>query len=241
MFSVRAGLLCAVLLGMSVALASAQVVALSADFNQNTVGEQPPADLPGDPVGDFLGFGTAAGNITVVDQIGPMTDQPLVMDRTTTGLFSLTANLAPDLVNCDTYLVRWTGMVDQEVSSFGVNLVGSGNLAALQYDDAFVLNMNGFQNPTSVAYQANVPQVFEVAVDMVAKKTSLSIDSVPVPEAQNLNFISLNSSGTFEFLIFSGSGAQNWDYAIDDLEVIATCGPTPTNPSTWSQLKTRYR
>jgi hypothetical protein len=234
---------CAVLLVAPVALVSAQTVALNANFNQNTVGEQPPADLPGDPVGDFLAFGSnAAGVITVVDQNGPMTDQPLLMDRKISGLFSFTANLAPDLVSCETYVVRWTSMVDREVFTFGINLVGGGgNLAALEYDEAFVINMNGFQNPTSVAYQANVPQDFEVTVDMVAKKTSLSIDGVPVPEAQNLNFISFNAAGTFEYLIFSGSSVENWDFIIDDLQVIATCGSTPAIPTTWSLLKAKYR
>jgi len=230
------------LLGVSTPAYSAQVVALHADFNQNTVGEQPPADLPGDPVGDRLTFNSAGGTIKVVDQAGPMTDQPLVYHRTSLSFLTLGAYVAPDLESCESYLIRWTRMVNKEVSFFGISFRANGNwqLAQFQYDDAFVLNMNGFQNPLSVGYQANVPQLFELTIDLVAERTSLSIDGSPVPEAQNLPFVQSNLTGTFQNILITGGGTEYPDFIIDDLEVIATCGSVPVNASTWGGLKIRF-
>lgn len=221
---------------------SAQVLALDAKFDQDTVGEPPALDLPGDPEGDFLTVQTEAGSLYVADAVGAMLNQPLVIERSDFGVISVTAHLVPELITCNSYLVRWVGMVDQEVDFFEVSFrSGMDNqLGQLQYGTGLVLSMNGVQNPLSVGYQAIIPQVFALTVDLLSETTSLSIGGEPVPEAQNLPFLEVNSTGSFENIIFSGGGAEFMDFVLDDLEVFAFCEPTATVPTTWSTLKTRY-
>lgn len=234
--------LCLLVPALAAVPASAQVVALDADFNQNTVGEQPPTDLPGDPAGDRMTFTTSGGTVQVADAYGVMTDQPLVYHRTSLSALTIVAYVAPQYEDCNSYLIRWTSMVDQEVGFFGISFRASGNwqLAQFQYYEGFVLNMNGFQNPLSVGYAAGVPQLFELTIDLVNERTSLSIDGNPVPEAQNLPYVQANLTGTFQSILFTGGGTEYPDFVIDDLEVIADCGTVAAEPITWSRLKTLY-
>lgn len=222
---------------------SAQITALNADFSQDTVGEPPTLDIPGDPVGDYLVTQTDAGSIYVTDSFGAMVDQPLVMERTDFGVLSIAAHLAPDLVSCSSYLVKWIAMIDQEVDYFEVSFRSGANaqLAQLQYASGSVLNMNGSDNPIGTGYQAVVAQLFELTVDMVAETTSLSVNGEPVAEAQNLPFLEVNQTGSFENILFVAGGAEFMTFYLDDLLVEATCEPTAAAPTTWSMLKTRYQ
>lgn len=225
------------------AVAPAQFVALNANFNQSTPGEQVPTDLPGEPDGDFVDLRTTAGTITVETDFGVMTDQPLVYKRSTLGSLSFEANLAPVFQQCDSYVITWTSMIDRETGFFGVGIKSEfSQMGQLQYDDEFVLNMNGFQNPLSVGYQAGVPQDFQVTIDMLGKSTSLSIDGVAVPEAQSLPFIFANTNNTFFAIQWTGGGVEDPAFVIDDILVLASdCASVPTEETSWGGIKSRFR
>lgn len=220
--------------------AHAQTLALSADFNSNTVGEKPPKDLPGDPTGDEITFSTSGGSITVQSSFGAMTDQPLVMDRTRSGVFGSTLHLRPGLENCGSYTVRWTGMAAQDTDNVRVSLNANlGLLVRVTYAGSGSLKLNETV-PISVGFQPNVPQTFEINVHFATKTVDLAIDGVPVPEAQDFGFYDTLFPTHLASVGFTMGGIENEEYIIDDVEVLAHDCEVTTRSTTWSTLKSQF-
>lgn len=234
------GLLAAAFLTLVPEVGRAQIPALRADFNSNTVGEKPPGDLPGDPAGDSVLLTTTAGTITVETGFGVMTDQPLVMNRKTTGLFATGFYVRPGLDTCGSYTMRWTGMLTEDTDNIRMNFNADlGLLAQLGYDGNGTLVLNGF-TALSVGFQPNVPQTFEFSFDFGTKKVSLSIDGVPVPKAQDVGFYDPLFATRFESAVFAMSGLEYEEYIIDDVAVDAFGCELPTLQTSWGTLKAQF-
>lgn len=221
----------------------AQTTAFYADFNMDTAGEQPNLSPPGPPSGDAISLNTAGGSVTVEATYGVMTDQPLVMDRVTTGAHTAQFILDPTSTGCDTYAVRWTAMITEATDNINISFRNETNsvMAQFHYRPNGVLAYNGFTNEIATGYAPNVPQDFEVMIDIPAGTTSLSIDGVPDPKAQNRPFVFPNFSETFDNFIVGFAGLEYEEFIIDDIEIIATaCDVVPTERSSWSALKATF-
>lgn len=212
-------------------LAVAQTVALHSDFNHVTAGERPPNGssnpLPGDPDGDYLLFSSQGGPITVESTFGTLDDKPLVMSRETIpASFFLRLETDPDLQDCDYYLVSWRSLLQSPFQYFFTcTLMGPPvgpslpQMAVLIYQTGGELFMNGTQSALSVSSQPGVAQLFEVWLDITNQTTSLSIDGVPVPEAQDLPFFHSGSTGLRRF-VFSAGGMTALQFAVDDIHAV---------------------
>lgn len=217
-----------------------QIVAFQADFNLDAIGEQPSSDPPGDPLGDEILITTSGGILTVEASFGVMNDKPVVLDRRSSGSLNLRTHLDPALQNCQTYKARWTAMLNEVTDNVSIGAYSqTGLMGALYYDDGGVLLYNLVALETG--YQANVPQTFELTVDIPAKTTSLSIDGYADPNAQNVPFSLLNYTETFMRLFFSLGGFDYEEFAIDDIEIVATECSVSADPTSWSAMKSRYQ
>jgi hypothetical protein len=185
---------------------------------------------------------SSSNRAIVQESFGVMTDQPLVLDRRTTGSTTIKGHVAPGLTSCDVYVVRWTGMITEATDNVQIQLHNdvTANLGTLHYRPEGDLAYNGFGNVLSVGYEPNVPQVFEITVEVPNGTTSLSIDGVPVPEAQNKPNVQNNSTDSFESMIFAIAGLEYEEYVIDDFLITATGCDVPTEKSSWSKLKANY-
>jgi len=229
------------LFAFSASHAIAQTIAFQADFNLDTVGEEPNLDPPGEPSGDEIIISTSGGILTVMQSFGAMTDKPVVLDRRSSGSLSLQAILDPDLRSCNTYLVRWTSMLTEATNNVTIGVYSETSLmGAMYYREGGVLVYNGLQNPLETGYAPNVPQTFELSIDIPSKTTSLSIDGYADPNSQNLPFVLLNSTETFRRLYITLGGFDYEEFALDDIEIIVTGCNVPTNKTTWSSVKSRY-
>jgi len=217
--------------------AHAQIVALHVDFNADTIGSSPSTTPAGAPDGDSLIIYSPGGDHTVESAVGLMTDQPLLMTRTTTpATFGLAAVLDPNLQDCHQYVARWTSMVSQTVFFYNVSLRGpTGQLmASLEYRGGNALTY--FSDPTGIAYAPNVPQDFEITVDMDAQTTTLSIDGVVVIVDRAFTSPSLKSVN------FSPGGTDLYDFVVDDIEVIGTsCPSVSVEERSWGAIKASFR
>lgn len=224
--------------------AQAQVVALHADFNHDTVGEMPTTDLPGDPDGDSLLRVEQGGTVRVQEAFGDMTDQPCVVTRSVFGQeIYVSGQVDPDLRNCDWYRVTWRGLVSTNVQFFYMSFWSSNRqvLAGIAYRANGVHTVNGSQNVISVGYQPYVSQFFDMELDLTTKTLNLSIDGLPVPEAQGLQFYQVGPDGLQSISTAFGMG-DLYTVAIDDLHVIADgCPGVPIEERPWGTLKAMYR
>ncbi len=232
------------LVALPLSAAHAQVVALHADFNHDTVGEMPTTDLPGDPDGDSLVRSESGGTVRVQEAFGDMNGQPCVVTRE---IFArpiyVSGRVDPDLRDCSWYRVTWRGLVSANVQFFYMSF-GSSNsqiLASLEYRAGGVHTVNGSGNVISVGYQPNVSQFFDMELDLTTKTLNLSIDGQPVPEAQDLRFVQMGPDGLRSITTSFGMG-DFYAVAIDDLHVLADgCPGVPTEEKPWGTIKALYR
>ena len=133
-------------------------------------------------------------------------------------------------------------MVRSVVGYWYVAMTGPATvLAAVEYRGAFKLTLNGSGNELGVGYTADVPQQFEVVLNMESQTLSLSIDGTPRPEAQDVSFMQSNPTGEMDAVRFLFGLTDNYQAVVDDIEVVGTdCGTVPVKPSSWGLLKTRY-
>lgn len=229
----------ACLLVFSASPAAAQTVAFQADFNLDTVDEEPNLDPPGEPSGDEIIISTSGGILTVQPSFGAMTDKPVVLDRRRSGSLSLQALLDPSLRSCSTYVVRWTSMLTEATGSVTIGVYSESSLmGALYYKEDGLLEYNLV--PLEAAYTPNVPQMFELSIDIPNRKTSLSVDGLADPNAQERPFVLLNVTGTFRRLFASYGGFDNHEFAMDDIEILATDCGLATQTRTWSAVKAPF-
>lgn len=221
---------------------AAPVVVLHADFDQDTVDQMPSTDPPGEPDGDSLALYHSAGDILVRSAVGTMTNQPVELSRTGgIGGLRLTARLDPDYTNCSAYTVSFRSMVRSSVFFVYMVLRASDGLiiCSLEYRAGGVLSYNTVNNDLSVGYVPDVPQFFEITVDMSSHRTSLSIDGAPIPEAQDMGFSQSADDFATAGPTFGGQYVETMVF--DDFHIEATGCTSPVEPSTWGRVKNTYR
>jgi len=231
-----------VLLVLTPAVGSGQTIALQADFNSDTANTPPSTAPAGNPPNDKLVLPSQNGSVVVVDSVGTMTDQPVLLSRNGSP-FQMRADLDPDYNSCDQYVVRWTSMVRSVVGYWYVAMSGpAATMAAVEFRGGFMLTLNGSGNPLGVGYAADVPQEFEVRLDMNAQTLNLYIDGVHRTEVQDQSFVQNNPSGEMDSIYFLFGLTDNYQVVIDDIEVVGTgCAPVAVSPSSWGTLKSRFK
>jgi hypothetical protein len=224
--------------------ARSQFVGLHADFDLDNVGEKPSTDPPGDPDGDSLSMSEQGGTVRVQESFGNLNNKPAVVTRTRTGYSIYLAGLVdPDLRYCSSYLVSWRSLVDRSVQYFYMSFASSNNqiLASVEYRSNGVHTVNSVAHQLSIGYTANVAQLFELELDVASKTLNLSIDGVPVPEAQGLSFVQIAPDG-LRYIGTAFGLADLYSVAIDDLHVTASgCPGVPVERTSWGTLKGVYR
>ncbi len=216
-------------------------VALHADFDADALDSPPSLAPPGDPPSDELRLYGSAGDWTVRDAVGGMTDQPLEMERGSgTGAFSLIAYLDPTYANCSSYTASWRSMVLSDVFYVYISLKTSGGwiIGSLEYRSGGLLTYGMVGNELSVGYVPGVEQLFEITVDRVAHTTNLSIDGVAVPEAQGWP---ASASPEFVSVTATFGGIYASTLVIDDIHVMAECSPSAVESEGWGRIKALYR
>jgi hypothetical protein len=221
---------------------TAQTVAFQDDFDHDTPGNAPNTDPPGDPDGDYLSLISTNGIITVEESVGPISGQPLLMERTQLGDLRLSAMLDPDMWYCDSYSIRWRSAARNNVFFLGCT-ARSANLkllSFLNYTQPLKLNFRGSALEVPGGYTIDVMQEFEMTLDMVAKTTSLSVDGIAIPSMQDLAQYQITGDGLQKFSVEFG-GMDLIQFVVDDLEIMANCGGTPTTSVNWGAVKSLYR
>ena len=229
-------------LALMVRAATAQTVAFQADFDLDTPGAPPNSNPPGDPPGDLITLWTQGGPITVVESVGQISGQPLLLDRQQTGSFGVRASLDPDTWYCGHYTIRWRSASMNNVYFFSCS-AQSGNsqvLASVEYRQGYVLSFLGSTHTVPVPYQIGAMQEFVIALDMGTKKASLSVDGVAYPELQDLSQYQVGGDG-LKYFSFSAGGVDALRFVVDDLEITADCSETAAGSTSWSRVKSLYR
>jgi len=88
-------------------------------------------------------------------------------------------------------------------------------------------------------FQIDVPQAFEITLNMVAKTTSLSVDGVAIPGMQDIPQYQLSGDG-LKTLYFKPGGVDNQQFVIDDIEIISDCGGPANESTSWGAVKSLY-
>ncbi len=220
-----------------------------ADFNADTVGESPDPSLPGLPDGDSLSL-LGSNWIAVVDSSGPLTDQPVEMNRTSGGVGSPKMFLEWEPSNCATWTMRWCSVARTVIPPIffvlradivrGPEEAGRGTyIFASMGTRGSNIFINTTSGETTVgSWTMGDADCFEWTVDLAAQTTSLEIDGVMV--AENLE---IPGSLLYDVSIFGieASSTIAFTYALDDFEILAGDCPTPVEPTSWGRLKARYR
>lgn len=222
--------------------ASAEVPAFQANFDLDPVGEAPNSDPPGEPDGDIISLRTQGGPITVEESVGSITGQPVLMDRQETGYFSLTAVLDEDYWYCNHYTIRWRSASRDNLFFYACAAYSANSmlLSGLEYRQSYVLSFNSVNNPLPVGYQIDTMQEFVMTLNMVDKTTSLLVDGMAYPEAQDMSQVQVYGDGLKVFS-FSPGGLDPSQFVVDDIEITADCADTAVAPATWSRVKSLYR
>lgn len=207
--------------------------AFHADFDLDTP-DQPPSTIPpGPPDGDAIRLRTQSGtggSILVRSAVGSMTDQPVEIERFDGGSVAFHSDLDPSLTTCPGYTISYTAMSSLTFFTT-ITFRGTGGyiISSVEYRGGGVLSYNGSGNPLSVGYFPDQPQLFEITVDMVGQTTSLSIDGVPIPEAQDYPFALATDAIV---LTVSFGGTTPATIVMDDIHVEGVGCSVPTTTST---------
>jgi len=212
-------------------------VALHADFNADTLFEEPDLSPPGDPAADALQIYAGQGSIEVVAEAGDLTDQPVRLNRAAPpGTFYFRGLLDPAYRDCGRYTVRWKSLSPGPQCFVSFTMRGGPNLwAGLGYRSGGVLSFNGSQHTLPVAWVEDVAQEFEVVLDFGTNTTTLQIDGVDV-EAHGRGLY----EGTFERFAVEFGCQNQAAMVLDDLEIIAENCTVATESIAWGTLKSRY-
>lgn len=232
---------------MPMPAATQSVVVLSADFNDDTVGEAPDTSLPGGPEGDSLGLSErpTGSAFTVVDAAGTLTDQPLEGNRLSgPGGFGCQFRLPEGAYPCQRIVVKWCSVgVTQIPSSFMVLRGPQGAIhGSVNYRGSFItINTRlGFTFEEQVgSWTVGEGQCFEWHVDRSANRQSLYIDGeVAVEDLET----SWNTAGLDVIAFQYEPSSQNgFTFAIDDVEISVVDCASPTEQRSWGEVKAAYR
>ncbi|TAK07538.1 MAG: fibronectin type III domain-containing protein, partial [Candidatus Manganitrophaceae bacterium] len=156
-------------------------ILFKANFDNDALDKQPDTTLPGDPVGDSLALSGSAGTILVRGAVGELTTRPVELDQTGgTGGLALRGTVAGTPPKSGVYTARWRSLVSSPNAAFAAIVLrdSSGRiLASLAYRPNGLLDYND-KNPNGigVGWKPNLPQAFEIEVNLDKKSTTLRVD-----------------------------------------------------------------
>lgn len=247
-------LLSLILIIVTASLAKAEdFVVMHADFNADTAGAWPGLDPTGDPAGDSIWFYnyTDPSSAIVQSSLYELTDKPLVVSRLSGSHIQVYYSFDPEHIDCNSYTVGFDAMAGNplEYAYFTFREEGLRVFMSMGFADDPRLDISG-QGPVTLHNSGETTSVrwyeadalhFEYEIDLVGKTYSMSIDGVPVPEAQNHGFSVGNQDGTFAHMSMQFGGLNDAVMAIDNLYVIAHCGTKVAAESkTWGSVKANW-
>jgi len=229
------------IIGTSSTGLAGSLYALVANFDADVVGEAPDTNLPGEPSGDYLYYyGAANGVCEVISGVSTMIGQPLRAERTANSYIVRFA-LDPELNNCESYVIRWTAMYDEEqfASAFSLRSSSQQLLAAVGVTGSSLTAVYGSTSVTLAGQSSAVNRVidYEINLNLEESTFSLAIDGAPVPEVQDV--LALGADFARFEISYGGTGVQ-YVY-IDDISVWANCSSVATDKIKWGEIKAIYR
>lgn len=225
-------------------------VVMHADFNSDTAGEWPGLDPYGDPAGDSIWFYNHIdpSSAIVHGSLYELADKPLVVSRLSGSHIQVYYSFDPEHVDCNSYTVTFDAMANNplEYAYFTFREQGLRLFMNMAFTDDPRIDVKS-QGPITLHSSAETTSVrwyeadalsFEFEIDLVGKSYSMSIDGVPVPEAQDHPFTIGNQDGTFGHMSMQFGGLQDAVMAIDNLHVVAHCGPdVGVEGTSWGSVK----
>ncbi len=194
-----------------------------AHFDNDSVDKEPDTTLPGDPVGDLLELNTSAGAILVRSSVGELTKKPVELNQTGgTGGVRLSGRVAGTPPKSGIYTARWRSLVASQSVAFAPIVLrdSSGRiLASVAYRPGGMLDYND-KNPNGigVGWKPNLPQFFEIEVDLIKKVTTLRIDGRVV--IQGFPFYEEIAADLARISMELGT-TEKQTLAWDDIEIVA--------------------
>lgn len=200
-----------------------------AHFDSDTVDAPPDTTLPGPPTGDSLTLNEPAGYIMVRSAVGDLTNQPVEVRMTGgTGGVDILGTVAGTPPSSGTWIASWWGLVQSGSwpSIFGSMAFRDSSsliLAAVVYREDGKIDFNDLYmgSGIGVTYTPDVSQYFELTINLDTKTTSLSIDGIPVPLCQNMNYYETGASDLAQMNFEVGYTTEQ-AFALDDLMIRST-------------------
>ncbi|MGH7681813.1 MAG: hypothetical protein ACRENN_07480, partial [Candidatus Eiseniibacteriota bacterium] len=203
---------------------------LGANFNGDTAGAPPNVALPGSPDGDFLTLQQAGGSVTVLSTCGGLVKPVEMKQNFCAGGVAMNAFLAPRPAGTESITLRWRSFARDYFGPLLRCEVRGGNgelIASVDYRALGFLKYN-LKSLLPARYVPGKAQDFAITVDLVGKKTSLSINGLPVSGFQGVPFA--ESATDVARLTFEGDDGHAQALIIDDLSAVAMAPPPDQAP-----------
>ena len=229
----------AALAALAVALWTADAVAagslvpttlLSANFNSDPAGSPPNIALPGAPDGDYLMLQQAGGSVTVLATCGGLVKPVEMKQNFCAGGVAVNAFLAPRPSGTESITLRWRSFARDYFGPLmrcEVRSPDGALIASVDYRPLGFLKYN-LKTLLPARYVPGKAQEFAITVDLVAKKTSLSINGSPVTGCQGIPFA--EPALDVARLTFEGDEGHAQALILDDLSAVAMAPPPDSAP-----------
>ena len=231
---------CLIVLGLSTPVFAGIVQVLSADFNSDVVGDAPDASLPGDPSGDRISFWRSSGYSEVSAGSGVMADQPLKINKPDGGGITR-FHIAPDYRSCESYVLRWTTMIEgpQAATNFTLRDISYNTIAVLGFQGSSLwtgLGTDQMFPDVGIPSAYGVAFAFELRLDRANNVYDLFVNDSPVPGMQGYPAY----GGDLDRIEVAFGGLTPHFIYVDDLSISADCSSVAAEPTSWGQLKSRF-
>jgi len=212
------------------------------DFESDTLGAHPDASLL---LGFYPTIPSVVGSFSVVDDLDVMTNQYLQAVRTSgPGGFNFGVNFPSEFYTSPSFRMRWrfvpvAGAPYMFLVLRGPNLAIHGSMT-LTSSSVLFSTAYGSQNNIGVGSFAMGESVdFDWTVDRETGVQTLLINGVVVVDALVTGYHSPAVDATR--LSFEGALQGAMTVAIDNVEIFAGTGTTPTETASWGTIKALYR
>ena len=216
-------------------IANARVVFGDANFNKDTIGEEPIDSHPGftgrieTSLGEDIEQNGAciANSILVAGQPAGFTSQALEIQKNVITCSPVFRGVFDDGYSVGIFRVTWRSSSEQSAGGFGYAAISNdyGNQAfVVIYDSSGSLHYrddNG-DHDTGISYTINTPQTFQALLDLDTNTFNLSIDGQIVASDrpfQNAWVNAESGAGVIQQFVWGIGGAGTETYAIDSIRV----------------------
>lgn len=178
---------------------------------------------PGNPEVGTWSLSPTDGTIFVRPTVGALTNKPVEVNHfgPNPGSPTLAGTFAGNPVSSGQVVARWSSLVHSSNAEFGsIGFSGAGGVVASV--DHRRLGQITLNNQTNVvgSWTRDVAQTFEMTINMDKRTTSLKINQVAVPGAQDVPFQSPSGPAVFDRVNIHVGGSTPEVHAWDDIEVM---------------------